>query len=33
MLIFRTFEELVKKIFDKIKELTYEINQNNLIYY
>ena len=27
------FEELVKKKFDEIKELTNEINQNDLIYY
>ena len=25
--------ELVKKIFDEIKELTYKINENGLIYY
>ena len=25
--------ELVKKIFDEIKELTYKINENDLIYY
>ena len=27
------FEELVKERFDEIKELTDELNQNNLIYY
>ena len=29
----KIFEELVKERFDEIKELTHEINQNDLIYY
>ena len=29
----KVFEKLVKEIFDEIKELTNEINQNDLIYY
>ena len=29
----KTFEQLVKERFDEIKELTDEINQNDLIYY
>ena len=29
----KIFEELVKERFDKVEELTYEINQNDLIYY
>ena len=33
IIIKKIFEELVKEKFDEIKELTNEINQNELIYY
>ena len=33
MIIKKIFEEPVKERFDKIKELTDKLNQNDLIYY